>query len=440
MAITNLTNTKWQFNEHINLSSYTEQFDFFIDFKSIVYDGNESLFNGISLANDFMSYGSEEDGYEPVYGNNKWLYDSGTRKITITGGEDVTNSDLIAFLTANAVQVTAPSFTRTKAAIKIYEDLTQEEYNALTKEPHSFYLVNGVGIYKGTTLISAGANSSMDEIVEELNQAIAAKQDTLVSGTNIKTINGESILGAGNIEVAASDDGVDTAYVENEVLYIDDDTSAGGDGLTEDDVNNIISANETIVTLTNDVRDLQTDKQDALVSGTNIKTINNQSILGSGNITIEGGSGNWLQNQYKSFRYDNEDLVFDNFTEYGTYYNNLTAEVIERERTASIRINMRNVNNCKFLITVTPTQQTYGWQFRFLGETLGAINLMTTNECSLGDTVYGAAIGHSFYYDSINFSLNGEYDAITNDQYGFVLVTVVNGVLNVTIGNFGNEV
>ena len=32
-------------------------------------------------------------------------------------------------------------------------------------------------------------------------------------------------------------------------------------------------------------------KQDALVSGTNIKTINNESILGSGNITIQGGGG-----------------------------------------------------------------------------------------------------------------------------------------------------
>lgn len=32
-------------------------------------------------------------------------------------------------------------------------------------------------------------------------------------------------------------------------------------------------------------------KQDKLVSGENIKTINNQSILGEGNITIEGGSG-----------------------------------------------------------------------------------------------------------------------------------------------------
>ena len=40
--------------------------------------------------------------------------------------------------------------------------------------------------------------------------------------------------------------------------------------------------------------DLQTalnDKQDTLVSGTNIKTINGESILGSGNLVISGGSG-----------------------------------------------------------------------------------------------------------------------------------------------------
>lgn len=37
-------------------------------------------------------------------------------------------------------------------------------------------------------------------------------------------------------------------------------------------------------------------KQDALVSGTNIKTINNISVLGSGNINIEGGGGGAAQN------------------------------------------------------------------------------------------------------------------------------------------------
>jgi hypothetical protein len=38
--------------------------------------------------------------------------------------------------------------------------------------------------------------------------AIDAKQDTLVSGTNIKTLNSESLLGSGNIEITASPAGV----------------------------------------------------------------------------------------------------------------------------------------------------------------------------------------------------------------------------------------
>lgn len=43
----------------------------------------------------------------------------------------------------------------------------------------------------------------------------------------------------------------------------------------------------TVITAHQDI----SGKQDKLVSGTNIKTINGQSLLGSGNIVIEGGSG-----------------------------------------------------------------------------------------------------------------------------------------------------
>lgn len=42
------------------------------------------------------------------------------------------------------------------------------------------------------------------------------------------------------------------------------------------------------------------DKQDKLVSGTNIKTINGESILGDGNIEIEGGGGSTGDNHYRS--------------------------------------------------------------------------------------------------------------------------------------------
>lgn len=61
-------------------------------------------------------------------------------------------------------------------------------------------------------------------------QEIAGKQDTLVSGTNIKTINGNSVLGAGDITIQAGGT-IDTAMsdtsenaVQNKVIkkYIDD--------------------------------------------------------------------------------------------------------------------------------------------------------------------------------------------------------------------------
>lgn len=42
---------------------------------------------------------------------------------------------------------------------------------------------------------------------------------------------------------------------------------------------------------TDDIINLQNNKQDVLISGENIKTINNESILGSGNIEIGGGGG-----------------------------------------------------------------------------------------------------------------------------------------------------
>ena len=48
-------------------------------------------------------------------------------------------------------------------------------------------------------------------------------------------------------------------------------------------------ASDIVSSLTPRVTNLETGKQDELVSGTNIKTINGQSVLGSGNILIESG-------------------------------------------------------------------------------------------------------------------------------------------------------
>jgi uncharacterized protein YxjI len=52
-----------------------------------------------------------------------------------------------------------------------------------------------------------------DDITKKIqvNNLLASKQDTLVSGTNIKTLNSESLLGSGNIAISATPSGVSGA-------------------------------------------------------------------------------------------------------------------------------------------------------------------------------------------------------------------------------------
>lgn len=57
-----------------------------------------------------------------------------------------------------------------------------------------------------------GGGGTVDAYTKaETDSLLAAKQDTLVSGTNIKTINGESVLGEGNLVVSGGTGGVEYA-------------------------------------------------------------------------------------------------------------------------------------------------------------------------------------------------------------------------------------
>ena len=159
---------------------------------------------------------------------------------------------------------------------------------------------------------------------------ISTKQDKLVSGTNIKTINGTSILGSGNIVIEASADNVPTLQttpkgktnnyiystgifdgygvisdITNAITYSTDKASIAtwkrywGEESSNShqswSINGATTSKAGLMSASDksklDGIDLST-KQDKLVSGTNIKTINGTSLLGSGDITIEGGSGN----------------------------------------------------------------------------------------------------------------------------------------------------
>ena len=43
-----------------------------------------------------------------------------------------------------------------------------------------------------------------NDVIATINNIIDDKQDTLVSGTNIKTINNQSIIGSGDVSIPSS--------------------------------------------------------------------------------------------------------------------------------------------------------------------------------------------------------------------------------------------
>jgi hypothetical protein len=55
---------------------------------------------------------------------------------------------------------------------------------------------------------TSGTNSGDNAINSQYSGLAASKQDTLVSGTNIKTLEGQSLLGSGNIDLSKSDVGL----------------------------------------------------------------------------------------------------------------------------------------------------------------------------------------------------------------------------------------
>jgi len=127
-----------------------------------------------------------------------------------------------------------------------------------------------------------------------LGSGNVAVQPTLVSGTNIKTINNTSLLGSGNIalQTPLTFDDTPTANSNNPVKssgikaaldakkgIVDITAPATPDGT-------FVVSLDNGDDITVDFNHTHSQYQETLVSGTNIKTINNNSLLGSGNIDL----------------------------------------------------------------------------------------------------------------------------------------------------------
>ena len=135
---------------------------------------------------------------------------------------------------------------------------------------------------KGDYALKSDLNTlaTKEELATKANaSALSSKQDTLVSGTNIKTINGETILGSGNLVIQSGTSNWDDIQGKPQFAVVA--TSGNYNDLTNKptipDVSGLATKQEIA------------GKQDTLVSGTNIKTINGNSVLGAGDITIQAG-------------------------------------------------------------------------------------------------------------------------------------------------------
>lgn len=101
-----------------------------------------------------------------------------------------------------------------------------------------------------TYATKASVDQELEDLTTTFNNAIASKQDKLVSGTNIKSINGSSVLGSGDLEIEA----LPTGGVKGNLLYKKSatDGDVGWTGITTDNlltqdniVNNLTSSSTT---------------------------------------------------------------------------------------------------------------------------------------------------------------------------------------------------
>ena len=82
----------------------------------------------------------------------------------------------------------------------------------------------------------------------ELTEGLATKQDTLVSGTNIKTLNNESLLGSGNIDISSAEWGNITGALSNQT-----DLKNALDLKQNITDNNLVTTDKTVVGAVNEL-------------------------------------------------------------------------------------------------------------------------------------------------------------------------------------------
>lgn len=178
----------------------------------------------------------------------------------------------------------------------------------------TFPLQGGGDLSANRTLTIAQASSSQGGYLSATDwTTFNNKQSLLVSAVNIKTINGISPLGSGDISISSGGSYVFTGGLSEaggtvSIANLGVTTGKLADlSVTNQKIDTVAFSKLTAVpTATGSTNGLLTstdwntlmNKQAALISGTNIKTINGQSVLGAGDLAVSGGGGAGVTQYY----------------------------------------------------------------------------------------------------------------------------------------------
>ena len=116
------------------------------------------------------------------------------------------------------------------------------------------------------TVTDSGDDSEDIAYLSDISSAVTSKQDTLVSGTNIKTINNQSLLGSGNInmsggDVLVADYGIQIAPLQGSLYIGANITTDSRDSLYINNGSNndkVISVNSSVVAYLSDLATVAT--------------------------------------------------------------------------------------------------------------------------------------------------------------------------------------
>lgn len=161
--ITNLAGTRWLLNSSLDdESEYVGSFS--LNFRSELADFVSIDISVGASGLRKLSYGRESAPASVVYSDGLWSSSSSTspfgyREIAISGGSDAGSEELISWLSENAVQINP-----------------------------------------GISSVRVGG-SDFDVKDAVARREVSEKQAKLESGVTIKTLNGNSLLGSGNIKI-----------------------------------------------------------------------------------------------------------------------------------------------------------------------------------------------------------------------------------------------